>query len=111
MYRIAIVFVVIILSVFALFGCNKKPEYKVDYHGQKDFFRGSRDSFTAGSSVRLVFDLIATDTDYSFFVTADDYNVNYENGAYVISFIMPEHDVEVYFDSVNTMVNMSNTED
>ena len=50
-----------------LSGCAGN-RYHVDYHGQKDFFKGAKDSYAAGQRVVLKYDLIATDTDYSFSV-------------------------------------------
>ena len=86
-----------------LFGCAGN-RYHVDYHGQKDFFKGAKDSYAAGQRVVLKYDLIATDTDYSFSVIGADYTSEWKSGAYVIRFTMPENDVEVCVGSYNTMV-------
>ncbi len=81
---------------------NKK--YKVDYHGQKFAFSGAKDSYRAGESVKLYFEFIATDTDYTFFVNGESVNAEYGDRGYEISFVMPDHDTEVYYESRNTMV-------
>lgn len=86
-------------------------EYGVDYHGQKPLFGGARDSYPAGTEVRLVYDLIATDTDYEFYVDGAEGKVSWdERKGYIITFTMPEHDVEVYCKSHNSMVNSHDPE-
>ena len=86
-----------------MLGFEKK--YKVDYNGQKESFTGAKDSYKAGEEVRICYNFIATDTDYSFIVDGKeihpDYNV--EEG-FVISFTMPEHDVSVEVSSRNSML-------
>ncbi len=81
---------------------NKK--FKVDYHGRKFAFTGAKDSYRAGERVTLYFEFIATDTDYRFFVNGEMFNARYGERGYEISFVMPGHDTEVYFESRNTMV-------
>ncbi|MCQ2456924.1 MAG: hypothetical protein MJ096_06170 [Clostridia bacterium] len=87
-----------------LFGCGRK-KYNVDYRGQKDFFTGAEDSYAAGEKVKLYYDLIATDTDYTFYVDGERVRVDWnENKGFIIKFTMPDHDIEVYCESVNTMI-------
>ena len=95
-----------VLLIAALYVCTSK-KYKVDYHGQMDFFRDAKESYKAGTTVRLICDTIATDTDYSFHVVGAEYTVNWSasNSSYVIKFKMPKHDVEVYMETSNSMVN------
>ena len=87
-----------------LFGCGGKT-YNVDYHGQMNMFNGARETYKAGKHVKLVFDLIATDTDYTFICTGDNFKTDYKNG-YVLEFDMPDHDIEMYYESVNTMMHV-----
>ena len=97
--------IVILLGVLmmGLFGCAKK--YKVDYNGHKAAFPGAKDSYRAGEKVRLVYDIIATDTDYSFHVEGAEYRIDYSDGeGYVVTFTMPNHDVSVQVESRNSMV-------
>lgn len=85
-----------------LFGWRKK--YNVDYRGQKASFEGAKDRCRAGAKVRLVYSLIATDTDYSFHVEGAEYRVGYSNGeGYVVTFTMPAHDIKVWVESRNSM--------
>lgn len=90
----------------SLLGCSGE-RYSVDYHGQESFFTGAKESYAAGTRVKLKYDLIATDTDYSFYVVGADYSVDWStsDGAYVIQFTMPERDIEVYCESVGSMEN------
>ena len=83
-------------------GCLAK-EYKVDYCGQKAAFEGAKDSYAAGTDVKLKYGMIASDTDYYFFVDGKRAKVDYQNGFFIISFQMPEHDIKVYYHKVNTM--------
>ena len=42
--------------------------YEVDYCGQKDLFKKAEDEYEAGEKVKLYYDVIATDTDYTFYL-------------------------------------------
>lgn len=86
-----------------LFGCGAN-NYNVDYHGQEDLFQGAKASYAEGTKVKLTYDLIATDTNYSFYVDGERANAEWKDNAYVIEFIMPSHDIEVYCESKNTMI-------
>lgn len=104
MKKIGLLLLTGVLAV-SLLGCFGK-RYHVDYHGQEYAFTGAKKTYAAGQKVKLKFDLIATDTDYSFYVVGAEHTVQWEpKNGYVIRFTMPEHDVEVYYDSRNTMVN------
>lgn len=88
--------------VLGLSGCFKK--YRVDYCGSKDCYTGAKDSYRAGAEVVLYYDMIATDTDYSFFLDGERLQPLYEEGkGYKISFVMPEHDVTLKCESHNSM--------
>ena len=70
-----------------------------------DFFEGNKGAYREGAKVELYYDLIATDTDYSFFVDDERYNALYdERKGYVIEFTMPAHDVTVRVESKNSMM-------
>lgn len=89
--------------MFGFSGCGKK--YKVDYGTSKGAFDNAKDSYRAGQKVELYFSMIATDTDYSFYVDGQLVNPKYDNSkGYVIAFTMPEHDVRVGYKSVNSMI-------
>ena len=95
--------VFIILSVLCFAACAD-TRYSVDYCGLKDFFQGAQDKYAAGEQVTLYFDLIATDTDYVFYVDGEVVSGSYdEEKGYVISFVMPAHDIKVEFTAENSM--------
>lgn len=99
---------VIIMTLFS--GCGN-AKYRIDYSGQKSQYSNARDSYRAGSSVKLYFNLIATDTDYSFFLDGERISPLYEEGhGYVIEFTMPEHDVTLKIESRNSMEYIPETE-
>ena len=79
------------------------PRYKVICD---DWFEGAKRSYPEGATVRLWFSMIATDTDYTFYVdgqrvSASGYD---DRKGYCIEFVMPAHDVTVTCDSWNSMV-------
>lgn len=94
------------IVLFGLFGCGKKADkYKIDFGGQESFFEGAKDSYREGEKVTLYFDLIATDTDYSFFLDGEEINVDYDDDrGFIITFTMPAHDVTLECESENTMI-------
>lgn len=93
------------VMLMGLFGCTG-AKYHVDYHGQKSLFHGAKDSYRAGQKVTLKYGPIATDTDYSFYVDGESVNADFDQKSYryVITFTMPNHDIEVYCSSRNSMV-------
>ncbi len=90
--------------MLGLFGCGAKT-YGVDYDGEKDFYTGAKDRYKAGEEVTLYYYMIATDTDYSFWLDGERINTGYEEDkGFVITFTMPEHDVKLVCESRNSMV-------
>ncbi len=104
---IIITAVLVCIVIFTLTACiNKKNDYySVDYCGAKDCYSNAKDKYKAGSKVILYFELIATDTDYSFTLDGERINFDYdEKKGFVIEFIMPEHDVKLECHSKNSML-------
>ena len=92
------------IIMLAITGCGHN-KYRVDYGGDKDSFKGAKDSYSAGSKVTLYYDMIATDTDYSFYIDGERINPDYsESKGYIIRFTMPAHDIKVEVKSVNSMI-------
>ena len=90
--------------MFGFTGCFG-TRYKVDYNGQKDCYQGAKESYRAGQKVVLYYDLIATDTDYSFYLDGEPLNYGYDHEkGFEITFVMPEHDVKLECRSKNSMV-------
>ena len=89
----------------SFFFFDQKNKYQVDYCGQKDLFNNAKDSYKEGTVVKVYFDLIATDTDYTFYLDDQPVHVTYDsNKGYVIEFVMPNHDVKLSFDSKQSMI-------
>ncbi|MBQ7810896.1 MAG: hypothetical protein IJ346_08080 [Clostridia bacterium] len=98
--------VILLVGSFPFFfsGC-KADKYKVDYCGSKGCYSNAKDSYKAGSKVTLYFELIATDTDYSFTLDGGPVDWLFDNEkGFVIEFIMPEHDVKLECHSRNSML-------
>ena len=80
--------------------------YKVKFDNIGGFgFVSKKVMYEPGESVEVIFNAVMTDTSYTFKVNVDDYKVDRTNGSIVyISFIMPEHDVEVTYTCQNVMM-------
>ena len=89
--------------MFTLFGCGK-PKYKLHFDGYG--FQSSKTEYAAGEQVTVYYDLIATDTDYRFWL--DDENVKLKQDyddrhGYVFTFTMPDHELTLHVSSHNSM--------
>lgn len=89
--------------MFTLFGCGK-PKYKLHFEGYG--FQSSKTEYAAGEQVTVYYDLIATDTDYRFWL--DDESVKLkqdydDRNGYVFTFIMPDHELTLHVSSRNSM--------
>ena len=98
-----IVTAVIIIAIF-ITGCGKRS-YKVDYCGAKDFYANAKDTYKSGEEVELIFDLVATDTDYTFYLDgkSEDLDVQGTGNGFLIRFTMPDHDVKLSYSEKNSM--------
>ena len=95
--------IITVIGIFVMTGCAGK-KYQVDYCGQKQCYTNARDSYKAGTKVVLYFELIATDTDYSFYLDGERINYKYDDRkGFVIMFVMPEHNVKFECESHNSM--------
>ncbi len=105
MNRTVIVIVFLLAVVLPLvFGACVPKRYGVIYEGGKFGFRNAKDSYRAGQKVELYYDLIATDTDYSFYVDDRYPDVRYsDDKGFIITFTMPDHDVTIRVEERNTM--------
>ena len=89
--------------LMGLTGCGGK-KYQVDYCGSKDLYNNAKNSYRAGTTVTLYFDAIATDTDYSFCLDGEPIRFTYDQKkGFVIRFVMPDHDVKLECNTVNSM--------
>ena len=94
-----------VMLISILSGCTGE-RYNVVRDGD---FKGGRSTYREGAEVKLYYDLIATDTQYSFFVDNERINPDYsDKKGYIIEFVMPAHDVTVRVSSKNTMLAEDN---
>ena len=92
-------------GIVMLFGCQKAGRYRVDYDGHKSAYTRAKDSYRAGETVRLYYEIYGTDTDYSFYL--DDERLNYtfdDRHGFVLTFVMPDHDVRLRCEAHNSMI-------
>lgn len=89
--------------VVSLFGCGKSI-YKIDYCGEQGFYENAKESYKEGETVTLKYDLIATDTDYSFYLDDEPISFTYKDGAYILKFVMPNHDIKLECRTSNSMI-------
>ena len=86
-----------------LFGCGA-VKYKLEFGGYG--FESKKTSYAEGETVTVTYDMIATDTDYTFYTDSDDVKLDQEfdnNHGYVFTFTMPPHDVKLSVRSRSTM--------
>ena len=71
-------------------------------------FNSKRTEYEPGEPVEVTYNAICTDTSFTFHANVDEKNVKYKDGCAIISFIMPDHDVEVTVESRNVMTPLNN---
>ena len=110
--KLIVAHLLIILLASSLAGCGRtsEPDDKDEeekYELILDRGLEADETFYAeGERVKVYYDIIASDTDYRFYTDSDDVEltVDYsDRKGYIIKFRMPDHDVELYVDSYNTM--------
>lgn len=85
---------------------NKK-KYTIDFCGQEYAWKNAKKSYLPGETVTLYYYMVATDTDYSFTLDDQYVSTDYETDkGFIISFVMPEHDVVLRVFERNTMLRM-----
>ena len=87
--------------IMGIFG----KKYKVDYCGDKAWYKNAKDEYRAGERVTLYYYMVATDTDYYFSLDGAELNRDYDTKkGFILSFIMPDHDVVLRCVSKNSML-------
>ena len=90
-----------VLFMFLFSGCGK-PKYKVNLD---DGFKSNKSAYAAGEKVTMYYDIIATDTDYSFSSKDVEFKQDYSHDkGYIFTFTMPAHDVTIEVHSSNSMM-------
>ena len=102
MIVIAIVVILLVSTLVFLTSC-KAERYKVIC--TEGLFINVKGSYKAGQTVRVYFPMVATDTDYTFYLDGERINSSGYSDlkGYTIEFTMPAHDVELTVDSNNSM--------
>ena len=88
-------------------------KYNVDYCGSRECYIGAKDSYSPGKEVKMYYDerMISTDTNYSFYLDDEKLSASYKEGkGFLIKFTMPDHDVKLEVDTVNSMEALSTEE-
>ena len=103
-FAAAVIVTAVIIIAIIITGCGKRS-YKVDYCGAKDFYANAKDTYKSGEEVELIFDLVATDTDYTFYLDgkSEDLDVQGTGNGFLIRFTMPDHDVKLSYSENNSM--------
>ena len=88
--------------VMGLIGCGQQ-KYNLNFVGSG--FESKKTSYAQGEKVTVYYNMIATDTDYSFSCDLDvDMKQTFDNNhGYVFEFTMPAHDVTLEVSSRNSM--------
>ncbi|MDD6223651.1 MAG: hypothetical protein PUB18_01465 [bacterium] len=95
-----LIIIFIILIIFLILG--NKDKYKVNTDRER--FKNVKESYKKGSKVKIYYDTIATDTDYTFYLDDEVLGMKYDDKyGYVIEFTMPNHDVTLRVIAKNTM--------
>ncbi len=87
---------------FCLMLAPKDDTVKYKLKFSDSVFESERTLYAPGEEVTVRYDIIATDTDYTFYSNDVDFEQKYDGG-YVFTFIMPDHDVTLNVKSRNSM--------
>ncbi len=99
---------VLIVVVIMLSACGRQ-KYTLNFDG--GFFESKRTQYAVGEKVTVRYDIIATDTDYHFYIDDDVEMKQSFDGGYVFTFIMPAHDVTIHEESHNSMMYVPENEE
>ena len=89
--------------------CNRQKAYRIDYDGKQELFttlkHGKAPKKAAkGDTVIVCYEGIASDTRYEFYLDGERLNTHYDHEhGYIISFVMPDHNVKLSFTKQNLM--------
>lgn len=100
-----------VIIMLSLFGCASGKKYKVDFDGCEASSFGAKDSYKAGQNVRFTMPM-ATDENLTVYLDGETLNAaDFTEGEYIFTFKMPDHDVKITWNRVNTMVNTNPAEE
>ena len=71
----------------------------------KEFYSNAKNTYKAGEEVELIFDLVASDTDYTFYLDGkiEGLDVHGTGNSFIIRFTMPDHDIKLDYSEKNSM--------
>ena len=92
-----------VVMIMNICGCGSKEKYQVYFDANG--FETKKTAYAEGETVHVVYDGIATDTDYRFFCDPDvDLKQEFDGAhSFLFDFVMPGHDVTLYLKKSNTM--------
>ena len=93
-----------VTMMVSLFGCGAQ-KYRLNFDGYG--FKSKKTAYAAGEKVTVYYDLIATDTDYHFWLDDDSVQMKQDydgRHGYIFTFTMPAHDVTLHEESHNSMM-------
>ncbi len=108
MQRILILIMAALISAGSE-ACNRQKAYRIDYDGKQELFttliHGKAPKKAAkGDTVTICFEAVASDTRYEFYLDGERLNHRYDHEhGYIISFLMPDHDVTLSYTKQNLM--------
>lgn len=87
----------------------KENKYCLKWDDQGGFgFASKKNEYAEGEHVEVIFNAIMTDVSYTFHVNVDDFRVTNNGSIAYITFIMPDHDVELSYTCKNVMMYAPN---
>ena len=92
-----------VLIMLSVSGCGAQ-KYKLNFDGYG--FESKKTEYAEGETVKVYYGLIATDTDYHFYIDDDvEMRQSYDDKhGFILTFKMPDHDVTLHEESRNSMV-------
>lgn len=91
---------------------KKKKKYRLDLCGMDICYDNVKSSYKEGSEVELYYNMIAEDTDYSFYLDGKGLFYGYHpKKGFVLHFTMPAHDVKLCCYSVRITKNQKPDEE
>ena len=92
-----------VITIMNITACGAQ-KYKLELDGYG--FKSKKTEYSEGEKVTVYYDIIATDTDYSFSLDCDDVKLKQDwddKHGYIFTFTMPAHDVKISVSSRNSM--------
>ncbi|MBQ3230285.1 MAG: hypothetical protein IJB49_04630 [Clostridia bacterium] len=91
-----IIGLVVIGAIVVIYMMTRKV-YRVDYCGMKEHYKGAKDAYKAGETVKFYFRDAESGVEYRFYRDGKPLSVTRDKskGGLVITFVMPAHDIKL----------------